>query len=155
MLGDNSLKNALLYDSSLGFHRWRRYLYLISHPKCGRTSLSTVLMHYVGHVKGLVIEPLDFVYAPMRSHPRLFKCGNRIEFLHKFFHPGINREGPHRAFSHCPYNSKPTGFLIRDPRYVVISLYFHIRSKRRHNSALDMIADDFVRNEEFGLPRLI
>jgi len=112
-------------------------------------------MHYVGHVKGLITEPLEFVYGPMHRHPKLFKCGNRVEFSHKFYHSGINPEGSHKAFSHCPYNHKPTGFLIRDPRDVVISLYFHIRSFPRRHSPLDMSADDFVRSEKFGLPRLI
>ena len=149
------LKNTILYNSSARLHRWRRYSYLISYRKCGRTWLSTVLVHYVGHAKGLITEPLEFTYAPARKYPELLKYGNRVVFLHKFHHPGINPEGSHWAFSRCPYNNKPTGFLVRDPRDVLISLYFHTRSKRGNNSPLDMSPNDFVRNEEFGLPRLI
>jgi hypothetical protein len=110
-------------------HRWRkkrtRYdAYLFSFPKCGRTWLTLQLGRLFQQVAGLGEVPnllkLDLLAA---QSPRLPK----VRITHE--------DQPHRktpdelTTSKEPFRGKKVIFMVRDPRDVVVSYYFH-KSRR-------------------------
>jgi len=113
-------------------------------------------MHYVARLRNNIDKPLDFSYNPPVSFSPFFTCGRKVLFLHDFYHDNINPEHSANSFSLSPFYNKPTVFLIRDPRDVIVSHFHHIRTKFSKNKMkLIESVDQFVREPAFGIKILV
>ena len=127
--------------------------FLVSYPKSGRTWLRYLLSCYLAALYEVPIE-IDlettfkvlpnFDLDPDRGLPA-FAPNN-----------GMNRF-PLIAVSHRPYDrrffaDKPTIMLVRDPRDVCVSAYFHqTRHKQRFSGSLR----DFISDPRFGIESIV
>jgi hypothetical protein len=126
------------------FHR-ADYL-IVSYPKCGRTWLRVVLSYYYVERYGLASgSVLDFanLHYMNREIPRIF-------FTHDIPHTVIRPE--EIGADKSAYNRRNVVFLARDPRDVIVSMYF--QRTRRDANYRDSLSD-FVFGEIGGLDTLI
>jgi len=144
------IKTLLPRRLGLKVNRWYKFrtadYFIVSYPKCGRTWLRVILSHYYAGRYGL--EPgslLDFanLHYQNREIPRIF-------FTHYVPNTVIR---PEEINTHIPdaFRKNPV-FLVRDPRDVIVSLYFQ-RTRRDANYAGSLV--DFVFAEAGGLMTLI
>lgn len=127
--------------------------FLASFPKCGRTWLRFLLSHYFVEMAGLELRPdlattfqvlPNFDRDPVRGIPAFRFAAHR---------PGI----PLLLVSHLPYDEalfqdRPVIFLVRDPRDIIVSAYFHAT---RHKHRFDGPVGAFFDDDSYGLPALI
>jgi Sulfotransferase domain len=130
--------------------------YIISYPKCGKTWVGTVMMHYIGKTKNAIDSAQVFSVNPRKLRPDLFQLNRTAIFTHDISNHRLTPEELKSKFSLKQYVEKPIVFLIRDPRDVLVSYYYHTM-ERRHKVSLphDTTINEFVRMPEFGLARLI
>ena len=152
----DKLKKVLVSWETFKFY-WRTYvlskaenvepdLYIISYPKCGRTWLRIMLQKYAelsGH------------------HPRFFNDSALVEisdnWIVKFEHDVGNWvPAPPKmedvVFNKEKYQGKKVLFLIRDPRDVLVSSWYHL--KYRENIYTKELSD-FIYEELIGIDKVI
>jgi Sulfotransferase domain len=136
--------------------KFKKNTYILSYPKCGRTWAATVMMHYVGKTKGVLDEAQDFALNPNRARPDLFRLNRAAVFTHDISTRQRTSEQLAAEFSLEKYMGNPLVFLVRDPRDVLVSFYYH-NLKRIHKTGLPSgtTMDEFVRMPKYGLERLI
>lgn len=125
---------------------------LVSYPKSGRTWLRFALSCYFARAASLDLAP--DLSTTFRVLPNLDRDPLRGLPAFGFADdPAI----PLIAVSHRPYDrtlfqDRPVIFLLRDPRDVVVSSYFHAtRHKHRYQGSLQ----SFIRDPEVGLADLL
>lgn len=127
--------------------------FLISFPKSGRTWLRFLLSHYFAEAAELSFRPnltTTFSILPNFDFDRI-----------RGLSASIGRDDsvliPRLFASHLPFSSnifldKPVILLVRDPRDVMVSSYFHAT---RHKRVFSGEMDTFLSHQKFGLPALI
>lgn len=146
----DKLKKVLVSAETFRFY-WRTYvlskaenvdpsLYIISYPKCGRTWLRIMLQKY----------------AELSGHtPRFFNDSALVEisdgWVVKFEHDVGNWvPAPPKledvVFNKEKYKGKKLLFLIRDPRDVLVSSWYHLKYRENiyHKDLKDFIYEDLV-----------
>ncbi|RPF71166.1 sulfotransferase domain-containing protein [Aurantiacibacter spongiae] len=125
--------------------------FLVSYPKSGRTWLRFLLSCYFAETAGLGFAPdLTTTFRVLPNFDR-----DPVRGLTAFVGP---RPGlPLIAVSHLPYRERlfadaPVIFLVRDPRDVIVSAYFHAT---RHKHTFEGPIDGFLDDSQYGLPALI
>ena len=121
-------------------------LYIVSYPKCGRTWLRVLLQKYLA----LLDLPLEHYH----DRTLLGIAGDR---LIKFEHDQGNWvPAPPRidqlAFDTAKYAGKKVVFLVRDPRDVLVSSWYHLRY-REHIYPHDLAT--FIRDDLVGIEKVI
>jgi hypothetical protein len=139
-------------DFRLGRHMGQIDAFLVSYPKSGRTWLRYLLSCYLARIGGLDFEPdlkttfrvlPNFDLDPVRGLPGFFATRKAASI------PLVAVS--HRRFDARWFGSRPVIFLVRDPRDVCVSAYFHqTRHKQRFTG--DMAA--FIEDAEFGIPSI-
>jgi hypothetical protein len=124
---------------------------LVSYPKSGRTWFRYILSCYFA-------ESLGFSAAPDLS--AMFRFLPNLDWDRKRGLPAYGN-GPAAAATfplvavthHCPdvgrASSMPVIFMLRDPRDVMVSRYYHA-TRRKHQFSGDITA--FIRDPDQGLP---
>ncbi|MEP7350925.1 MAG: sulfotransferase domain-containing protein [Sphingorhabdus sp.] len=126
--------------------------FLVSYPKSGRTWLRFALSCYFAKSHGLGFEP------DLRSNFRVLPNFDRTPDRGLGVFVGGDDPGlpliavSHRSYAEPLFGHRPVIFLIRDPRDVLVSAYFH---ETRHKQRFEGSISDFLENEEFGLPHFI
>ncbi|WP_084356249.1 sulfotransferase domain-containing protein [Novosphingobium lentum] len=126
--------------------------FLVSYPKSGRTWLRYLLSCYLARIGGLDFEPdlsttfrvlPNFDIDPVRGLPGcvVMQLGTRIPLI----------AVSHRRFDARWFTSHPVIFLVRDPRDVCVSAYFH---QTRHKQRFDGDMASFIEDAEFGIPSI-
>jgi hypothetical protein len=133
----------------LGILFSRADAFVASYPKSGRTWLRFVLANYLNDVFELGLD-VDF-HTMFRIIPN--------SMADKELGWGVRRARgrsrcPFLVASHDPYQralffGRPIVFIVRDPRDVLVSRYFH---KSRHYRDFDGNMKAFLRSEELGVP---
>jgi len=143
--------------------RWRneRYLrsaaahtdaFLVSYPKSGRTWLRYLLSCYFAETAHLGFEPdLTSTFSVLPNFDR-----DPVRGIGAF----VGRQRRHLPLilvSHLPFDkrlfqSRPIIFLVRDPRDVFVSAYFHA-TRHKHSFSGDIGA--FMDEPTYGMPALI
>ena len=126
--------------------------FLISFPKSGRTWLRFLLSCYYAEAAGLGFQPdltttfrvlPNFDFDPVRG-------------LDASVGTAGGRAYPRVLVSHLPFSERifldrPVAFLVRDPRDVLVSAYFHA-TRHKHVFAGGM--DDFLGDRTYGIQAL-
>ncbi len=129
--------------------RWlpRIDAFLVSYPKSGRTWLRYLLSVYLARLANLAFEP------DLRSTFRILPNFDldKQRGLPAYKEAKISG-APLIAVSHRDYDPKlfgslPVVMLLRDPRDVLVSSYFH---QTRHKHRFEGSIGEFLENEEYG-----
>jgi hypothetical protein len=124
---------------------------LASFPKCGRTWLRFVLANYFTEALALGSPPdLHSMFRIIPNFDRDPKRG-----LPAFAFAELRPELPLLCVTHAPARLTPrlpVLFLVRDPRDVIVSGYFH---STRHKMEFSGTIGEFISDEEHGLPAYI
>ena len=141
----DSLRNLFIYKFLAQKH-------IVGFPKSGNTWIKFFLANYISLYYRV---PLDFDFDKRLRKPH--KDAPKILFTH------IGGISGHQA-AHIAQNDireiletiipefygKDVVFLTRDPRDVVVSLYFHLH---KHNSSVSL--SDFIRDSKSGLQAIV
>lgn len=126
--------------------------FLASYPKSGRTWFRYILSNYLDLAGGLgvgvdlhsmfAVVP-NFDFDPVRGVPA-FRFTDR---------PGAPLVlVSHHRYRRLLFRGRPVIFMVRDPRDVMVSAYFHA-TRHKHRFAGDVPA--FLRDPKQGLPDLV
>ena len=144
----NLLKHRIGRKIANRYHHYHTDCFVISFPKCGRTWLRVMLAKalalYFGDPRDIVFDPMDVV----RNNPQR---GPLIRFTHDGITKSPAVETKQREKRYQWYTHKKVIFLVRDPRDVLVSNYFH--RTRRRNESYDL--GDFVRHQWWGIDRVV
>jgi Sulfotransferase domain len=155
----NSLKAVA---RKLRRHRDRRFLraavagadaLLVSYPKCGRTWVRYTLSNYFAEALNLGMIP-DLV-TTFQILPNMDR--DPVRGIPAFAFPSARPALPqilvsHREYAREEFLDRPALFLIRDPRDVVVSAYFHA-TRHKHRFAGPIA--DFILDDAQGLPAFL
>jgi hypothetical protein len=127
--------------------------FLVSYPKSGRTWLRFLLSCYFARVADLGLEP--DLRSTFRVLPNFDRDAERglPAFLgreHKVALPLIAVS--HLAFEPRYFAGHPTIILVRDPRDVCVSAYFH---ETRHKHRFSGTIAEFIEDETYGVPAIV
>lgn len=127
--------------------------FLVSYPKSGRTWLRFLLSHYFAQTAGLDFEP--DLHSTFRVLPNFDRDAARglpvfVGREHKVALPLIAVS--HRAFEPRFFAGRPTIILVRDPRDVCVSAYFH-ETKHKHRFAGSIA--EFIEDDSYGVPAIV
>jgi len=110
-------------------------IYIVSYPKSGRTWLRVIL--------GKIISDLYHLTFSVE----IFKLTKKNKIL-----PTIEFSHISEKYNYLKYKNKKIIFLVRDPRDVVVSSYFH---QVKRNKIFNGELSDFLRDEKFGIKSII
>lgn len=127
--------------------------FLVSYPKSGRTWLRYLLSCYFAESACLGFEPdltSTFRVLPNFDH-------DPVRGITAFVGRQTEVDLPLVLVSHLPYRrqlflDRPALFLVRDPRDVIVSAYFHAT---RHKKSFSGEIDAFLDEPRYGLGALI
>ena len=126
---------------------WRAEVLLVSMPKAGRTWLRVLIGRVIQQRVG---APLESIIRTSHLH-RLSTGVPRIVATHAGYTSGARPEEIRVDAS--AYRGKRIIFLVRDPRDVLVSLYFQDRYRRTKRTGLALA--DLVQSERDGLRTII
>ena len=127
--------------------------FLVSHPKSGRTWFRFVLSSYFARAFNLDTD-VD-LHSMFKILPNF--DGDPVRGLPAFAFGKFRPELPLIPVSHLDFRrrlflNRPVIIMVRDPRDVIVSSYFHATRQKRSFQG-DM--DQFIEDRERGLPALI
>ena len=140
-------RNPAMYFAKVQLLARRSDAFLISFPKCGRTWLRVMLGHALADAAGIKVgNPMRFTKAETVAPglPRILAT-----------HDDSPQNKPSDAVlrSKRAYRGSKVVFLVRDPRDVIVSLYFHVT--RRRGRHYEGTLSDFVRDRNGSLASLL
>jgi hypothetical protein len=121
-------------------------LYIISYPKCGRTWLRVMLTNYISRLN---------IETGQNHDPSIFEIKNNITI--KFEHDQGNwvprpTKPKKMSFNKNKYTGKKIVFLIRDPRDVIVSSWYHLKF-REHIFKKGI--HEYIHDELIGIKNII
>lgn len=122
--------------------------FLVSYPKSGRTWLRYLLSCYLAEVDELGFEP-DLV-TTFRVLPNFDR--DPVRGVGAFVGGTPLVLVSHLAYTPRLFGGRPILFLVRDPRDVIVSAYFHAT---RHKGVFTGDMDAFLDDPAYGLPSLL
>lgn len=127
--------------------------FLVSYPKSGRTWLRYLMSCYFASHAELGFEPdLTTTFRVLPNFDR-----DPVRGIDAFVGEARRDRMPLVLVSHLTYTRRlflrqPVIFLVRDPRDVIVSAYFHAT---RHKKVFSGDIDAFLNNTRYGLPALL
>ena len=146
-----AMRRRLRDEPHLRLAAARADAFLVSYPKSGRTWLRYLLSCYFAESAGLGFEPdLTSTFSVLPNFDR-----DPVRGIDAFVGRG-EADLPLILVSHLPYRDRlfldrPVLFLVRDPRDVIVSAYFHA-TRHKKSFAGDMAA--FLDEPKYGLAAL-
>lgn len=127
--------------------------FLASFPKSGRTWFRFILANYFDTAAGLGVGvDLHKMFSVVPNFDR-----NPIRGVAAFHFQGRQPHVPlilvtHHGYRRSLFLGRPVIFMVRDPRDIMVSAYFHAT---RHKNRYCGTISDFLRDSQQGLPLLI
>lgn len=157
-----SIKNKAirLLTTTREFFVWKSGdVFIISFPRSGRTWLRVFLAKYISEY-----TEQDFDIS-FRNLKRPSSFVSRIRFSHWGIIGQVleawRKKKPNFDIAKIEGNAKELSrrerviFLVRDPRDVVISYYYHLMHARKDSHASEMSLSEFIRNPNIGIEHII
>lgn len=128
--------------------------YVLSYPKSGRTWLRLALGIALRDHFEVETDNLDAILYPDRLH-RLDRRIPRVRFTHDDG-PHLKRLGELER-DKAAYRRAAVVLMVRDPRDVVVSHYFHQKTRASLDGAggFEGSISEFIRHERFGIENVI
>lgn len=145
------LRGRLRSDRPLREAARRADAFLVSYPKSGRTWLRYLLSCYFAEVGRLGFQPdltsmfrilPNFDRDPVRGIGAFVGRSARLPFVLV----------SHLAYRQALFRDRPVVFLVRDPRDVIVSAYFHAT---RHKGLFAGDITAFLDAPKYGVPSLV
>lgn len=127
--------------------------FLVSYPKSGRTWLRYLLSCYLADLAELGFRPdLTSTFRVLPNFDR-----DPVRGIGGFVGNDGRARLPLILVSHLPYNARlfrdrPVVFLVRDPRDVMVSAYYHAT---RHKNVFSGDVARFLDDSTYGLPAFV
>lgn len=122
------------------------HAYVVSFPKSGRTWLRMLLATYFHHAYGVRRVPVT---------TEQWRENWRVPVI-RFTHMGSDRGDPlDQGFDFRRHADRKVVYLVRDPRDVLTSYYFHVTRRWKRVPAHLVELSGFIRDERYGLPRIV
>jgi hypothetical protein len=143
----------LKYRAQLYSYASKADCFLISYPKSGRTWFRFVLSHYFDNAAILKVGTnLHNMFSVLPNFDL-----DTVRGIPSFGFSNHVPEIPFIPVSHLGYQrslflDRPVIFMVRDPRDVIVSAYFHAT---RHKHRFEGSISDFIMDPEQGLPCLV
>ncbi|KKW93673.1 sulfotransferase domain-containing protein [Sphingobium chungbukense] len=147
-----AMRRRLRDEPHLRLAAARADAFLVSYPKSGRTWLRYLLSCYFAESAGLGFEPdLTTTFRVLPNFDR-----DPVRGIDAFVGRRSDVALPSVLVSHLPYRERlfldrPVLFLVRDPRDVIVSAYFHAT---RHKKSFAGDIADFLDEPKYGLAAL-
>ncbi|UZW54536.1 sulfotransferase domain-containing protein [Sphingobium sp. JS3065] len=147
-----AMRRRLRDEPHLRLAAARADAFLVSYPKSGRTWLRYLLSCYFAESAGLGFEPdLTSTFRVLPNFDR-----DPVRGIDAFVGRTRDAGMPLILVSHLPYRERlfldrPVLFLVRDPRDVIVSAYFHATRHKKSFSG-DMAA--FLDEPKYGMAAL-
>lgn len=125
-------------------YHWQTDCYVISYPKSGRTWLRTMMGYALADHFNLQMTE----YEPALIVKKYGKPAPYIRFRHAGSGLTLN-EFKKNNFQVQAYKNKKTIYLVRDPRDVLASFYFH----RTHRLDESHDVNEFIEHDDWGIGR--
>jgi hypothetical protein len=122
---------------------------LVSFPRSGNTWIRFILCNYLNLLE-MNEKEVDF-HVLDRTMPELGKNNLLKEWPYSSIPRIIKSHQPYRSFMF--FRPKQTIYIIRDPRDVVISYYYYVKSRKMNVFSGDLKM--FIRHPKFGLEATI
>lgn len=130
-------------------------MFIISFPKCGRTWLRFMLGNALSDRFGVAVEGAAGNFNTFTLKIREAGCSSIRQTSiihdgssftsHRPYHELLNEDKSH-------YQGKSVLFLVRDPRDVVVSYYFHmLKRENKYEGTLS----EFIRDEYLGIRKIL
>ena len=131
------------------YHHQRADVVLISFPKSGRTWLRSMFGHALQTHHGADPKMIMRTSSLWRLDPRIPRIrSTHDDFAHEKTPDKIEREKRQ-------YASKRVIFLARDPRDVIVSLYYQKKFRRRPETAFHGTLKDFLSEPTGGIESIV
>jgi len=131
------------------YHHQRADVVLISFPKSGRTWLRSMFGRALQTYHGVDPKMIMRTSSLRRLDPRIPRIrSTHDDFAHDKTPGEIEREKGR-------YASKRVIFLVRDPRDVIVSLYFQKKYRRRRATTYHGELSDFLRESTGGIESIV
>lgn len=149
----NKIKAFRKLPGIIHFRRWynhfRSDVALISFPKSGRTWLRVMigraLQKYYDADENIIMETTA-----------IYSLDSRLPNLNVSHDEFAQDKSPEEiSWDKRKYTSKRVIFLIRDPRDVLVSLYFHKRFRRSESKRYSGEISEFIRSKTGGIESLV
>ena len=143
----------LKYRARLYSHANKADCFLISYPKSGRTWFRFVLSHYFDNAAKLHVGTnLHNMFSVLPNFDL-----DTVRGIPSFDFASHVPKVPFIPVSHLGYQrslflDRPVIFMVRDPRDVIVSAYFHAT---RHKHRFEGSISDFIMDAKQGLPCLV
>jgi len=121
-------------------------IYIVSYPKCGRTWLRIMLIKYFEKLGYEILRHKDNSILHIKDMIVIKFEHDKGNWVPAPFHP------KHIKFNKKKYGNKRVIFLIRDPRDVLISSWYHL--KYRENIYKQGLTD-FIIDELIGIQKIV
>lgn len=147
-----AMRRRLRDEPHLRLAAARADAFLVSYPKSGRTWLRYLLSCYFAETARLGFEPdLTTTFRVLPNFDR-----DPVRGIDAFAGRSGEAELPLVLVSHLPYRerlflNRPVLFLVRDPRDVIVSAYFHAT---RHKKTFTGDMGAFLDEPKYGLAAL-
>lgn len=131
----------------------RTQAYLLAYPKCGRTWLRLMIGKALDEQFGLgAVNPMELsvLSARQRAIPRI-----RVRHEFRWYEPRPIET------TKAQYRGKTVIFLVRDPRDVVVSMYFnatkrqHLNDDRQRAVMFQGTLSEFLRRPQGGIEQVV
>lgn len=127
--------------------------FMSSYIKSGRTWLRYIFSHYINETRDLGIE-MDLV-TMFKVVPNF--ATDDLRGFPAFKAQQFNDDVPlvlvtHRLYNPFLFGKRPIIFLVREPRDVMVSAFFHAV---HHKKTFDGDMDQFLIDDQYGLPAFI
>lgn len=136
--------------SKAGRRMLRSDAFFVSFPKSGRTWVRVFFAAYVARLTG---RPFALAPEPAPGVPRLWFTHDRWE--HRMVSGWWGFIRGRRLIPPSARRSKKIVLMVRDPRDVVVSLYFHLMKRPNVFGWKQQPMSEMIRDPRFGIPRIV
>jgi hypothetical protein len=124
--------------------------FIVSHPKCGRTWLTVMLVKAINEAYGLADDRSLNLYRATR------RAGlQRTQLTHDRTSAALALPYSRLPTDKSSFRSKKVLFVTREPKDTLVSFYYHVSRRMRPVYRYHGDLSQFIRDERYGIRKLL